>query len=102
MQRVAEVPSVVATAAPKGCQFLSRQSGEPEGWEMIFSAYLMISLNSPVFLSLNSSHLADYEIPKMTFVFSIHSQWSHQGGWKSAPPASQRFPQRIGRSKQRL
>lgn len=31
--------------------------------------------------------------------FSLHQQWSKKEGWKSAPPASQRFPQRTGRSK---
>ena len=38
-QRVAGVPPVVAT-------------GKPEGWEIIFCVYTMISLSSPPFLSL--------------------------------------------------
>ena len=41
-QRVAGVPPVVAT-------------GEPEGWEIIFCVYTMISLNSAAFLALNQS-----------------------------------------------
>lgn len=51
-------------------------------WEIIMSAYLLISLNSPDWqvdnlseTSLNShSELDD---------FSRHQQWSSQGGWKS-------------------
>ncbi len=53
-------------------------------WEIMFSAYLMISLNTPAFLSLNSSQLEDNEIPGTNVDFSTHPQWSHQGGWKSA------------------
>jgi hypothetical protein len=40
-QRVAGVPPVVAT-------------GEPEGWEIIFCIYTMISLNSQAFFNFKS------------------------------------------------
>ena len=45
-QRVAGVPPVVAT-------------GEPEGWEIIFCVYTMISLNSQAFLSLNQKNTTE-------------------------------------------
>jgi hypothetical protein len=65
-------------------------------WEVIMSAYLMISLNSKIFEELNQSQLPSDDEPTD---FSCHQQWNLTGGWKSAPPAL-RFPQRIGRSKQ--
>ena len=50
-------------------------------WEIILSAYLMISLNSKVFGSLNQAQSApnsDENFPD----FPCHQQWNHQGGWK--------------------
>ncbi len=51
-------------------------------WELIMSAYLMISLNPQTFLALNSSDVADTEINKTTIDFAFHTQWNHQTGWK--------------------
>ncbi len=39
-------------------------------WEIIFSVYLMISLNSPAFLSLNQSYITEAEIQYPTVDFS--------------------------------
>jgi hypothetical protein len=36
------------------CQFLSRQSGEPEGWEIIFSVYTMITFSCPALVDLDA------------------------------------------------
>ena len=48
-------------------------TGEPEGWEIIFSVYTMISLNSQAFLSLNQSHSIEPEIKENSSVaFSNH------------------------------
>ena len=52
-------------------------------WEIIFSVYLMISLNSPAFLSLNPSCQSDAEIQPTPVDFSSHQQWNHQRGWKN-------------------
>ncbi len=52
-------------------------------WELIMSAYLMISLNPQTFLALNSSDLADTESNKTTIDFAFHPQWNHQTGWKN-------------------
>jgi hypothetical protein len=52
-------------------------------WEIIFSVYLMISLNSPAFLSLNQSCQADAEIQLPTLDFSSHQQWNPDRGWKN-------------------
>ena len=61
-QRVAGVSPVVAT-------------GEPEGWEIIFCVYTMISLNSPAFLALHQSHQIETEVQKSNWVdFSNHQQ----------------------------
>jgi SRSO17 transposase len=51
-------------------------------WEIIMSAYLMISFNTESFLSLNSPELAD-ENSKTTMKFTSHPQWNHQIGWKN-------------------
>lgn len=67
-QRVAGVPPVVAT-------------GEPEGWEIIMSAYLMISLNTKVFCSLNRS-LSSPDADEVVAAFPRHQQWNHQPDWK--------------------
>ncbi len=53
-------------------------------WEIIFSVYTMISLNSPVFLSLNQSHQLEAEVQENSDVdFSNHPQWNHESGWKN-------------------
>jgi len=53
-------------------------------WEIIFSVYTMISLNSQAFLSSNQSHLIKPEIKENSSVnFSNHQQWNHQIGWKN-------------------
>lgn len=53
-------------------------------WEIIFSVYTRISLNSPAFLSLNQSHQVETKVqdskPKP---FSAHQQWNHHSGWKN-------------------
>ena len=45
-------------------------------WETIFSIYLMITLNSPVFLETEESQNTDTD-------FSNHEQWNHQTSWKN-------------------
>ncbi|BAY35590.1 transposase (plasmid) [Nostoc carneum NIES-2107] len=53
-------------------------------WEIIFSVYTMISLNSPVFLSLNQSCQLPPEVQENSDVdFSNHPQWNHESGWKN-------------------
>ena len=52
-------------------------------WELIFCAYLMISLNTQVFMSLNSSSVPESEAAKTNINFSNHSQWNHLEGWKN-------------------
>lgn len=52
-------------------------------WEIIMSAYLMISLNTQTFLSLNSATLAHPQSSKITMNFTDHSQWNNQTGWKN-------------------
>ena len=52
-------------------------------WEIIMSAYLMISLNTQVFLSLNTSDSQDFEAETSTIDFFTHPQWNHQIGWKN-------------------
>ncbi len=52
-------------------------------WELLMSAYLMISLNPQTFLALNSSDLADTESNKTTIDFAFHPQWNYQTGWKN-------------------
>lgn len=51
-------------------------------WEIIMSAYLMISFNTESFLSLNSSELDD-QSSKTALNFALHRQWNHQTGWKN-------------------
>ena len=43
----------------------------------------MISLNTQVFLSLNTSDLANSQTEISTIDFSTHPQWNHQTGWKN-------------------
>jgi hypothetical protein len=53
-------------------------------WEIIFSAYTMISLNSPAFLELNKFSQFETEVQENSeVVFANHQQWNHQGGWKN-------------------
>lgn len=52
-------------------------------WEIIMSAYLMISLNTQVFLSLNISDSQNCEAQISTIDFTTHPQWNHQTGWKN-------------------
>lgn len=52
-------------------------------WEIIMSAYLMISLNTPAFLSLNTSNITNSEASQNKIDFSSHPQWNHQSGWKN-------------------
>jgi SRSO17 transposase len=49
-------------------------------WEIIMSAYLMISLNSKVFGDLNQSQSSSNE---RATDYSCHQQWNLTGGWKS-------------------
>ena len=51
-------------------------------WEVILSAYLMISLNSKVFGSLNQAQIAPNSDEVHTN-FPCHQHWHHQGGWKT-------------------
>lgn len=53
-------------------------------WEITFCVYTMISLNSPVFLSLNQSRQLEVEARESSDVdFSNHPQWNHESGWKN-------------------
>ena len=52
-------------------------------WELIMSAYLMISLKTQPFLSLNSSDDQNCEIYKADVDGSVHEQWNLSGGWKN-------------------
>jgi SRSO17 transposase len=53
-------------------------------WEIIFCVYTLISLSSPVFLSLNQSDGMETKEPEsQEGDFSEHRQWDHKGGWKN-------------------
>jgi hypothetical protein len=53
-------------------------------WEIVFSAYTMVSLNSPVFLGLNQSHQVQTEVEgNCGVIFSKHKQWNQECGWKN-------------------
>jgi hypothetical protein len=52
-------------------------------WEIIFSVYLMISLNSQAFGLLDQSYPTASEIENPTDDFSMHQQWNHEVGWKN-------------------
>ncbi len=53
-------------------------------WEIIFSVYTMISLNSLAFLDLNKSHHIETEVQENSDVdFSNHKLWNHECGWKN-------------------
>ncbi|MDX2096821.1 MAG: IS701 family transposase [Leptolyngbyaceae cyanobacterium bins.59] len=52
-------------------------------WEIIFCVYTLISLSSPVFLSLNPTDAMEPREPETEQGdFSNHRQWQHEGGWK--------------------
>ncbi len=52
-------------------------------WSIIFCAYLMISLNTPAFLALNSSSIPNTEASKTNIDWAAHPQWNHRTGWKN-------------------
>lgn len=52
-------------------------------WELIMSAYLMISLNSQPFLSLNSSDSQNCRFYQVDVDCSVHEQWNLSQGWKN-------------------
>lgn len=52
-------------------------------WEIIMSTYLMISLNTQVFQSLNTSNSCDREAQISNIDLTAHPQWNHQTGWKN-------------------
>lgn len=52
-------------------------------WEIIMSAYLMVSLNTQPFLSLQLSDRANKETVNRQNSSFIHSQWNYQNGWKN-------------------
>lgn len=52
-------------------------------WELICSAYLMVSLSSPAFLSLTESSSVDAKAVGSLLNFSSHQQWHHASGWKN-------------------
>ena len=47
-------------------------------WEIIFCVYLMISLNSQAFLSLNQFHPTEADSYSTSVDFSTHQQWDHE------------------------
>jgi SRSO17 transposase len=52
-------------------------------WEIIMCVYLMISLNTQTFLSLNSPALASGQSSKTNIDLTAHPQWNPQTGWKN-------------------
>ena len=52
-------------------------------WEIIMSAYLMVSLTTQSFLSLQDSEKTKKEISNSKIDASIHPQWNLQNGWKN-------------------
>jgi SRSO17 transposase len=55
-------------------------------WEIIFSAYWMISCHSKVFCDLNQSQALstpELRVENSISEFNLHQQWSNQGGWKT-------------------
>ncbi len=51
-------------------------------WEIVMSTYLMISLNTQVFLSLNTSDSQNHQT-EISASFTTHPQWNYQTGWKN-------------------
>ena len=52
-------------------------------WEIIFCAYTMISLNSPVFLALNQQNTPEVNRRDDSVDLARHQEWNHQVGWKN-------------------
>ena len=52
-------------------------------WELIMSAYLMISLNTQPFLSLNSTQVQNCQISQADVDGTVHQQWNQSRGWKN-------------------
>jgi len=52
-------------------------------WEIIFSSYLIISLNTQVFMSLNSLPITNFEQDNTDVDWSSHPQWDEGIGWKN-------------------
>ena len=54
-------------------------------WEIIFSAYWMVSCSSKIFCELNKSQSLSTKIQgrKSISSFDLHQQWSNQEGWKT-------------------
>ena len=52
-------------------------------WEIIFCAYLMITLNPQAFLSLNSNNVPQSEVSNTSIDWTSHPQWDSQTGWKN-------------------
>ncbi len=52
-------------------------------WELIFSVYTLVSLNSQPFLSLNKPQASKFEKKNNTVDFSTHQQWDYGSGWKN-------------------
>lgn len=55
-------------------------------WEIIFSAYWMVSSHSQVFCNLNKSPSlsnSQLQTKDSTSNFTLHQQWSNQVGWKT-------------------
>jgi len=53
-----------------------------KGWEIIFSVYTIVSLNSQPFLSLNQQKISQVEKKDNSVDFSVHQQWDCGSGWK--------------------
>lgn len=52
-------------------------------WEIIFSVYTIVSLNSQPFLSLNQQKRSQVEKKDNSVDFSVHQQWDCGSGWKN-------------------
>jgi hypothetical protein len=52
-------------------------------WEIIFSVYLMISLQTPVFQQIPSSESEEKEENHQLLTYPQHQHWDEGNGWKS-------------------
>jgi SRSO17 transposase len=55
-------------------------------WEIIFSAYWMVSSHAKVFSNLDQSQAmstSKLRVENSISDFNLHQQWSNQGGWKT-------------------
>ena len=52
-------------------------------WEIIFSVYTMVSLNSQPLLSLNQQKTSKSERKKNSVDLAVHQQWDCGSGWKN-------------------